>query len=54
LALTFNSSNELLACYAALKQADTDSSPFVETRYSKLVGNFVDKVGILWGFMVVG
>ena len=54
LALTFNTSNELLACYEALKQDDTASSPFIETPYSKLVGNFIDKVGILWGFMVVG
>jgi len=54
LALTFSTQEELLACYGNLKQDDNAPIPFVETSYSKLVGNFIDKFGVLWGFMVVG
>ena len=53
LILTFNSSKELLECYEHLKNVDITSIPFIETPYSKLVGNFLDKFGVLWGFMVV-
>jgi len=51
LTVTFNTPEELLACYRYLKSGD-NPMPFVETPYSKLVGNFVDKFGVLWGFMV--
>ena len=51
LIITFNTVDELLACYEVLKSND-NSSPFYETPYSKLVGNFKDKFGVLWGFMV--
>lgn len=51
LTILFNTSDELLACYEILKTND-DSIPFYETPYSKLVGNFKDKFGVLWGFMV--
>ncbi len=51
LTITFNSVDELLACYEILKP-DDKPVPFYETPYSKLVGNFVDKFGVLWGFMV--
>lgn len=51
LTITFNAVDELLACYEILKQGD-NLTPFYETPYSKLVGNFVDKFGVLWGFMV--
>jgi len=51
LTITFNAVNELLACYEILKP-DDNPAPFYETPYSKLVGNFVDKFGVLWGFMV--
>ena len=53
LILTFNSTNELLDCYEYLKDDISISTPFIETPYSKLVGNFLDKYGVLWGFMVV-
>ena len=41
------------ACYDYLKEDNDIPVPFVETPYSKLVGNFMDKFGVLWGFMVV-
>lgn len=50
--LTFNTSDELLACYENFKTDDTTPLPFYETPYSKLSGNFLDKFGVLWGFMV--
>jgi len=51
LTITFDTVEELLTCYAMLKTSGTPN-PFIETPYSKLVGNFVDKFGVLWGFMV--
>jgi PhnB protein len=50
LIVTFNTVKELLVCYEMLKAEDV-SYPFHETPYSKLVGNFMDKFGVLWGFM---
>ena len=50
--LTFNTPEELLACYENFKMDDNAPAPFHETPYSKLVGNFMDKFGVLWGFMV--
>ena len=52
LILTFNTPEELLACYDIMKMDDNAPTPFHETPYSKLVGNFMDKFGVLWGFMV--
>jgi len=52
LILTFNTTEELRACYDKLKEGGRLLAPFEETSYSKLVGNFLDKFGILWGFMV--
>ena len=51
LVITFNTVDELLACYAMMKPDDA-VNPFHETPYSKMVGNFLDKFGVLWGFMV--
>ena len=53
LALTFRTVDELLACYENLKEGGNMIDPFTETPYSKLVGNFMDRFGVLWGFMVV-
>ena len=53
LVLTFGSEKELLACYGYLKEENNSLVPFKETSYSKLTGNFLDKFGVLWGFMVV-
>jgi PhnB protein len=50
LIIQFNNKEELLACYEILK--DKNENPFVKTSYSELVGNFTDKFGIVWGFMV--
>ena len=51
--LTFNTPEELLACYENFKIDSNAPVPFHETPYSKLVGNFMDKFGVLWGFIVV-
>jgi len=53
LVLTFNTPEDLLACYENFKTGVTAPAQFYETPYSKLVGNFMDKFGVLWGFMVV-
>ena len=51
LIITFNTVDELLACYEILKTDGNDIGTFRETPYSKLCGNFMDKFGVLWGFM---
>ena len=50
--LTFNTPEELLACYEYFRTDENTPAPFHEASYSKLVGNFLDKFGVLWGFMV--
>ena len=52
LIIYFQTSEELLACYEILKEDSATNNPFVKTPYSELVGNFKDKFGMLWGFMV--
>ena len=52
LVITFNTVDELLNCYEILKTDDAPA-PFHETPYSKLAGNFLDKFGVLWGFMTI-
>ena len=52
LILTFNTPGELLACYEILKADDNVPAPFHETPYSKLAGSFLDKFGVLWGFVL--
>ena len=52
LIIQFKTAKELLSCYEILKSDDTMSYPFEKTSYSELVGNFMDKFGIWWGFMV--
>ena len=44
---------ELLACYENLKEGSCIVDPFNEAPYCKLGGNFMDKFGVLWGFMAV-
>jgi len=53
LVLTFGTVDELNTCYGRLKDGGNIIDPFTETPYSKLVGNFMDKFGVLWGFMVI-
>ena len=53
LILTFNTAEELLACYGHLKEGENIPLPFHKTEYSELVGNFMDKFGVLWGFMIL-
>ena len=48
----FASVEELLMCYENFKEGSTTIDPFVKTFYSEMVGNFMDKFGVLWGFMV--
>jgi len=51
LIITFSTISELLACCEILKTKENDIDTFTETPYSKLCGNFMDKFGVLWGFM---
>jgi len=53
LVLTFRTAEKLLACYEILKADGNAPAPFHEAPHSKLVGNFMDKFGVLWGFMVI-
>jgi len=53
LTLTFKTPEELLACYDKLKVDNNLPAPFTETPYNVLVGNFTDRFGVLWGFMVI-
>jgi len=52
LCIIFDTTDDLLACYEILKADRNDITPFQETPYSKLCGNFMDKFGVIWGFMV--
>ena len=48
--ITFKTPEALLSCYELLK-TDGEDDEFYTTHYSKLCGNFMDKFGVLWGFM---
>ena len=52
LIVQFQTTGELLSCYEILKNGNEIKHPFSKTAYSELVGNFADKFGIWWGFMV--
>lgn len=52
LIVVFKTIEEMINCYNILKTNDKDINTFYETPYSKLCGNFIDKFGILWGFIV--
>ena len=52
LIVMFKSVDELLSCYEYFKDGSITVDPFEELPYSKLFGNFIDKFGIGWGFMV--
>ena len=51
LIVTFRTPDELLTCYDVLKDGAENIGGFHETPYSKLCGNFMDRFGVLWGFM---
>jgi len=51
--ITFETPEELLACYENFVTDANAPLPFHETPYSGLAGNFTDKFGVLWGFMVI-
>lgn len=52
LIVMFQTVKDLLACYEFFKEGSTIIDPFVELPYSKLAGNFIDKFGVQWGFMI--
>ena len=52
LIVQFQTTDELLTCYEILKDGSTMIDPFEKTSYSELTGNFMDKFGVMWGFMV--
>lgn len=51
LIVMFPSPEELLACYEFFREGSTVIDPFAELPYSKLAGTFMDRFGVLWGFM---
>ena len=51
LIITFRTVDELTACYDVLKAGGSDVGVFHETPYSRLCGNFMDRFGVMWGFM---
>jgi len=52
LIVLFKNAEALLACYGFFKDGSTVIDPFMELPYSKLAGNFIDRFGVQWGFMV--
>ena len=52
LIVMFENVDALLSCYEFFKIESTIVDPFEELPYSKLAGNFIDKFGVQWGFMV--
>lgn len=54
LIVVFKNVEELIASYEFFKEESTVIDPFTELSYSKLAGNFIDKFGVQWGFMVDG
>jgi len=53
LVVTFDTPEELLACHEIMAAGENVPCPFAETPYSKMAGNFKDKYGVLWGFIIV-
>ena len=53
LIVTFATPEELLECLDILKEGGSSEGlgEFRETPYSKLCGNFMDRYGVIWGFM---
>ena len=52
LIMMFENVEELLYCYEFFKEDSIIIDPFEELPYSKLAGNFIDKFGVQWGFMI--
>ena len=52
LIVTFPTAEEVLACYEKMKEGSRIIDPFEEAPYSKFHGNFIDRFGVMWGFMV--
>ncbi|HPF56520.1 MAG TPA: hypothetical protein PLV03_08260 [Clostridiales bacterium] len=50
----FESKDALLSCYDILKADSITVDPMQELAYSLLVVQFIDRFGVLWGFMVEG
>jgi uncharacterized glyoxalase superfamily protein PhnB len=52
LIVVFDTTAELLSCYEIMKQDSTTIDPMMELPYSALAVQFIDRFGVLWGFMV--
>jgi PhnB protein len=52
LIIMFKNTDELLSCYENMKPDSITIDPLEELPYSKLAVQFIDKFGVLWGFMV--
>jgi len=48
----FESVEALLSCFEYFKDECIVVDPFEELAYSALAGNFIDRFGVQWGFMV--
>ncbi len=52
LIVMFESKAALLSCYELLKEDSITVDPMQELAYSLLCVQFIDRFGVLWGFMV--
>ena len=50
--LMFKTSAELKKCWEVLAEDGVIIDPLTATPYSELVGNLMDRYGIMWGLMV--
>jgi len=48
----FKSKEDLLAYYDIMKEGSISVDPLETLAYSPLAVQFIDKFGVLWGFMV--
>ncbi len=51
LIVIFPTPEEMMACYEVLKTEEEKEPPFHQAPYSPLLGNFMDRFGVMWGFM---
>lgn len=50
--ITFKNTESFIACYEIIKSDSFTVDPMTELPYSQLAVQFIDKYGVLWGFMV--
>jgi uncharacterized glyoxalase superfamily protein PhnB len=50
--VTFNSVDDLLACYEMMKDGSITVDSFKSASCAELGGQFIDRLGVRWAFMV--